>query len=529
MRTHAEPSRAAAWPVQPVLGPWPAFTWALRRGFWNALACFKAFMNKPLDIPRPVAGPEVRRMPLSQAIPRLAIERVQAVARRDIPADERVTRASRFYDLQVWLYRAFSPMQRGLPPVDPDPQVALDRAFTRLHRHFMPPPVLPAELLGPADLGGLAVRGPYACYTRRSAEGGFEWDFSALAAYGVHEGLLPVGATLHFEVDPVQRRLRPAWIATPGGGRVQPGERGWDRAVRVVLCAATTHLSLVRHFNHAHLAAGAHLAVATRNHLAPDHPLRRLLWPYVFATQQSNDMVTRGQMLRGGDFECTFSFTHDAMCRLFDDTHGEHRFTMNDPAVDARERGVLDAGFDTPTEDNLARLFEPMLEHAAEYLRLYWPDDAALAADGALRAWLDDLAQWVPNGVGLRSATLDHAGLARLVARIIYLVSAQHEIVGGFLWNYQLWTHRQPVRVRCDGDEREPLDVYQRLLNANFNLNVRRRPLMDAFDSLAVDRAGADCLQRFQQRLEALQQAMEREPWAVWKLYPRALKVNINA
>ena len=29
--------------------------------------------------------------------------------------------------------------------------------------------------------------------------------------------------------------------------------------------------------------------------------------------------------------------------------------------------------------------------------------------------------------------------------------------------------------------------------------------------------------------LEELQATMEREPWTVWKLYPRALKVNINA
>lgn len=74
----------------------------------------------------------------------------------------------------------------------------------------------------------------------------------------------------------------------------------------------------------------------------------------------------RKQMLRGGDFECAFSLTQDAMCRLFDDSHGEHRRTMNDPAVDARERVVLDAGFVTPAEDNPALLFEPELEHVTE-------------------------------------------------------------------------------------------------------------------------------------------------------------------
>jgi hypothetical protein len=134
----------------------------------------------------------------------------------------------------------------------------------------------------------------------------------------------------------------------------------------------------------------------------------------------------------------------------------------------------------------------------------------------------------VPNGVGLTRDSVDLAGLARLVARCIYLVSAQHEILGSFLWNYQLWTHRQPVRVYASGQP-EPVDVYQRLVNANYNLNVTRRALMSDFSALAPDDLGVQSMRRFQQRLQDLQTRMEAEPWTVWKLYPRALKVNINA
>jgi arachidonate 15-lipoxygenase len=118
--------------------------------------------------------------------------------------------------------------------------------------------------------------------------------------------------------------------------------------------------------------------------------------------------------------------------------------------------------------------------------------------------------------------------LARLVANCIYLASAQHEILGSFLWNYQSWTHRQPVRVYASGQP-EPMDVYQRLINANFNLNVTRRALIHDFSYLALDELGLAAMRRFNQQLLALQTDMAREPWAVWKLYPRDLKVNINA
>jgi len=75
----------------------------------------------------------------------------------------------------------------------------------------------------------------------------------------------------------------------------------------------------------------------------------------------------------------------------------------------------------------------------------------------------------------------------------------------------------------------EPLDVYQRLINANYNLNVRRRALIGDFGYLALDDRGKAAMRHFSQQLQQLQTEMEKSPWAVWKLYPSALKVNINA
>lgn len=508
--------------------------WFLRKWFWIFIAWFKAAMNKPLDIPLPgPQGPRIQPVPLCEAVPGLPIQRVRVCPPAQIPADERSASKTGFYRLQVWLYQAFSPMQPGLPNTNADPDHALRRAYTWLHRRHFGPPVLPAEYLRSPDLGALAVRGPYACYTRKGADGRFEWDLRSLSAHEHHEGLLTLGARVVFEVDTTQRVLRAVRIDTVLGASV-PGDPGWELSKRLALCSATTHLSLVRHFNWVHLAAGSPLATATRNTLPPDHPLLRLLWPYLYATHQSNDTVTRGQMLPGGDFETTFSYSFAGLCRLFDDTWSELDFGINDPRRDAQARQVLGQGFDTPTEDNLCALFDVMHEHALDYLSLYYPHAAqgtgteGLRDDGVLLAWLDALGDLVPNGVGLTRDTVDLAGLARLVARCMYLVSAQHEILGSFLWNYQLWTHRQPVRVYASGQP-EPVDVYQRLVNANYNLNVTRRALMSDFSALAPDELGVQSLRRFQQRLQDLQSRMDSEPWAVWKLYPRALKVNINA
>ena len=502
--------------------------WFLRRTFWNGIALFKAALNKPLVIPVPQDGnPKIEPVPMDQVVPGLKMPRVLAALQPDIPADERQPAKTLVYRVQTALYRLYPPTVAGLPPVNPDPQLNLRRAYGWLHRKLLPPPVMPAEYLGSADLGSLAVRGPYASYTQRRDDGLFEWDLQRLSHYEHHSGLRRIGCRVVFEIDPLRRGLRATRIVSELGD-LTPADTRWEAAKQLALCAATTHLSLVRHFNWVHLAGGAMLAIATRNQLPGSHKLMRLLFPYIYGTQQSNDMVTRGQMLPGGDFESVFSFSFEGQCRLFDDTWGDFDIVHNDPPADAARRGVLGQGFDTPTEDNLAALFELMHDHARRYIALCWADDAALAADEHVGGWIDELNQRVPNGVGVDRTTLTRETLARLVARCLYLVSAQHEIQGSFLWNYQLWTHRQPVRVYANG-QREPLDVYQRLVNANFNLCVHRRLLGDDFSHLAMDTEGAAEMRRFAWALALEQRRLQKQPWVAWRLYPAVLKVNINA
>ena len=70
--------------------------------------------------------------------------------------------------------------------------------------------------------------------------------------------------------------------------------------------------------------------------------------------------------------------------------------------------------------------------------------------------------------------------------RLIYMATVEHEILGTGLWNYQMWTFVQPVRMSRDG-RRERLDVYRRLVNANFNLNVTRASRVRDFEFLILD------------------------------------------
>jgi hypothetical protein len=508
--------------------------WFLRRGFWDLITLAKFVGAKPVDIPTPTAkSGDINPKPMREAIPDVPLYKVMACSPADIPKDESSWHGI-VYRVQVWMYKIYSPMQPGLPRIDPDPQVALKRAFNGLRRILFHNPELPAEYLGSPDLGSLAVRGPYACYTKRGADGIWQWDLTMLEKYEHHPGLINIGSRVRFREDPARRSLQADSIEcalSKGKRPIKPTDPEWDQACKIALCAASTHLSLVRHFNWVHLAGGAQLAIATRNRLPEDHPLFRLLWPYIFGTLQSNDMVTRGQMAPGGDFETTFSFTFKGMCDLFDDTYEQYEHSVNDPATEGKSRGLRSAKFETPTQQNLEELFEVMHRFVCDYLGIFFPEKATGAKDirndTPTREWLTELNAFLPKGVGINPAKFTWKDLARMLAGQLYLVTAQHEILGSFMWNYQLWTHRQPARIYQDF-QAEPLDVYQRLVNANYILNVHRRALIHNFDDIALNDA-RPALSRFQSALVALQAKMDSEPHAVWKVYPRDLKVNINA
>jgi arachidonate 15-lipoxygenase len=500
--------------------------WRLRRAFWNALVTFKFRHAKPGVVPPPVPEDRpLRLVPFSTKFPRVPIRGLFVADH--VPADERQTVKLRFCQLQAMLYRLFSPMQKGLPPIDADPDVALAHAYTTAHKRCYATPLRPAAYEGDVDLGQIAVASPYACYLTREGSDRFHWDLRSLEKFECHPGLRPPIALVEFAFDPSESRLSAVRIDCDYGS-CRPGDRDWPEAQRLALCAVATHLSLVRHFNWLHLVAGARMSVATRTCLPVVHPIRRLLWPHVFATESSNQMVTIDQMDVGGDFENIFSFTHGGMCELFEASCGDFDLRMIHPAVDAEQRGLGAVPFETPALANRISIMAVLSDHVSRYLSLYFDSDDAIAQDGPLSEWLDSLAAGVQGAADLAGKPLTIEGTVTLLSTLIYLATVEHEIVGSGVWNYQLWPDVQPVRVYLEG-RRQPLDNYQRLVNANFNLNVHRTPLMSDFSRLALDPRGAEAFQRFRLDLSDLQSSMDSEPATPWRMEPRLLKANINA
>ncbi|MEA2702142.1 MAG: arachidonate 15-lipoxygenase [Actinomycetota bacterium] len=499
--------------------------WTLRRFFWNWLLLQRFKANKPRRAPLPTDDDrKLGTKALGDRYPGIPIPNVQVADH--VPPDELLRFKLWFTGVQADLGKVFHQNQPNLPPVGPDLDEELTRAYPARRRTLFPGPVRPKEYDGSVDLGYLAVAGPYACLLEPAPESGYQWDLRHLDGYEVHDGLRPLGVRVLFRVDEAARRLVPVEIDCDLG-TCRPGEAGWEAAQRIALCAGTNFLSLIRHFNNIHLVAVAQFAVATRNHLAADHPVRRLLWPHVWGTQYTNEAVTEGLMMKAGDFEGVFAFTHQGMCRLFQDWYDRYDIRVMDPRADAERQGIVGGGFDVPALENRLAHLDVMTVHVCRYLAVYYGSDEAIRNDAGINAWVADLERRVPGGIRPLGDPLTVDGLVRLLAAYIYVGTVDHEVLGTALWNYQLWTDVQPVRVYENG-QRQPVDVYQRLVNYNFILNIRRAQLVQDFSYLALDPDGAACFRTFHAELQALQARLDQEEHAYWKMYPNILESRMN-
>ncbi|WP_447984607.1 lipoxygenase family protein [Nitrospira sp. Nam74] len=527
--------------------------WAVRRRVWNIVARLKFTVNTPVTVAglletcRRKDRQTITAIPLNSVVSHIRIYNIRLA--NHVPRDEKCVHImdgirylfkSAFFKFQVAFYGFFPPMQQGLPSIDTSGYAALregytprhQRAATRAalradHRKSLHPPMVPLEFQGSVDLGRLAVRGPYAGYLQRTGDGRYEWNLHTLAQYEHREQLYHLGVRVYFQHDASRPGLKASRIDSELGTS-RPGDATWGLSKKIALCAIGTHTTLVRHWNWTHLTGGELVAIATRNALPEHHPLCRLLWPHVFGTHQSNRFGSMAHLGPGGDYATIFSFTDQGMSRLFDDSYKTYCFSVNDPRADAKKRGLVGSGLDLPTQQNLEALFDVLHVHARQYMALYYATDGEVQHNVAICRWIEELNRLIPNGVSLPMQDLTRDNVAHLVACILYLVTVYHEMVGAFLWNYQLWPHANPARVSKDG-RREPLDVYQRLVNMNYLLQVIRTPLVNDFSPLALDDKGKQAFRDFKKNLQELQRQMTREPWAAWKIYPEDLEANINA
>ena len=486
-------------------------------------------LAKPHDIPQPKPNKnKIEVAPFNQVHSKIPLEKV--IVFRKLPKEEAKLGMRVLVAVGLFLSRLVPQMKAGLPEIDANADEMLLFGLTSSYRKAFRAPVLP-EIYdggGAPALEDLAVQSPYSVFLQRGSDGQIEWDFSSLGDFEHQEGLRSLSVRVVFTESSGTKMLAVKEIESGEYGTVHPGDADWEASKTLAVCAATTHLSLTRHFNYVHLISGNHWDVATRNHLPIGHPLYRLVWPHIFNSLYTNYGITRVQMLPDGDFVNMFSFTHDGLMKYYDTMYERYDISITDPAADWKRRGLADARFDCPSHENLINLFDVMYNHARRYIDSYYETDEELQRDKSVAEWLDGLNTLIPNGlrvVGGDQVTRD--GLARAVGAYIFEGNTVHDMVGTSLWDYQLWADRNPTRVYRDG-RRVPVDVFQRVINNNFALQLRRAPLLADYGHIALDPKGAALFTQFYEECRALQERYDETPAGPWRMEPKNLEISMN-
>ncbi|MEQ9021919.1 MAG: hypothetical protein RLN82_04055, partial [Pseudomonadales bacterium] len=451
------------------------------------------------------------------------------------PPDESSIGMKIVVGLGLILNRLVSPMMKGLPEIDADSEKALDFGLTAVYRDCYRAPMRPDVFSkeSATELGELAVESPYSIFLERDRDGQLQWDFRFMGEFEHQAGLASLAVRVLFSEKGKSGSLEATEIDSTEYGVAQPGSPNWEASTLLAICAATTHLSLTRHFNYVHLVSANHWDVVTRNHLEVNHPIYRLLWPHIYHGLYTNYGITKVQMLPDGDFVNMFSFTHQGLMDCYDTMYQKYDITITDPEKDWERRGLSGSKFDCPSHQNLTEIFDVMHAHARRYICTYYESDAELQRDPDVAHWLSALDNIIPNGLPKSlMAELTREELARVIGAYIYEGITIHELAGTALWDYQLWPDKNPTRIYKDG-RRIPLDVFQRVINANFALQLERAPLINNYRDVGLDARGRKLFTQFCIECRAIQVRYNLHRWDTgdvepWKMEPRNLEISMN-
>ncbi|HMT43428.1 MAG TPA: lipoxygenase family protein [Chakrabartia sp.] len=203
---------------------------------------------------------------------------------------------------------------------------------------------------------------------------------------------------------------------------------GWEMAKSIVQVADGNWHELIAHLAHTHLLIES-VAVSAHRNLADVHPVWALLLPHFEGTLFINDAAATSLIAQHGPIDHIFAGTITSTQTLAIQARLGFDFAGRMPPQDFATRGVANPATlpHYPYRDDALRVWAAIRGWAADYLAVYYTDDAAVAADTELSAWVHSV-QVEAKVTGFPTITTRDQ-LADTCAMIMFTASAQHAAV----------------------------------------------------------------------------------------------------
>jgi arachidonate 15-lipoxygenase len=202
----------------------------------------------------------------------------------------------------------------------------------------------------------------------------------------------------------------------------------WQSAKTAVQVADFGYHEMFVHLGRTHLMSEA-FAMATQRQLAVAHPLSRLLAPHLEGAMFINEAAALIIMAPLTTGDVILAAPIETLQRDCGRDRLAYDFYDNMLPNDLHARGVdnTDDLPDYPYRDDALLVWNAINHWVAEYVAVYYTNDADVTGDYELKAWADELAT---SGKikGFRAITT-RSQLATVVTAIIFNASAQHAAV----------------------------------------------------------------------------------------------------
>ncbi|MEJ8857472.1 lipoxygenase family protein [Variovorax robiniae] len=202
----------------------------------------------------------------------------------------------------------------------------------------------------------------------------------------------------------------------------------WKIAKYFVNVACAIQHESVAHLGDCHLIMEA-VAVATHRQLAKVHPLFQLLEPHLRFTISINDGASHNLIVPGGVVAANVGANIDWTLQMVNDAREAWRWPENSPDHIFGLRGT-DKLADYPFRDDTLLLWKAIKDFVTGYVAIYYGDDAAVASDPELKAWVRELGSPQHGNLPGFPETLDTLEqLIEIVAQMIYTAGPLHASV----------------------------------------------------------------------------------------------------
>ncbi len=262
------------------------------------------------------------------------------------------------------------------------------------------------------------------------------------------------------------RRLMPISILVDGPAPQLFAANGntdaWLRAkIAFQACDGVVH-EMSAHLGRTHLVMEG-IAISAKRQLAEAHPITRLLLPHLRFMLSLNQFAERTLIAPGSDLAVSFGAPISEVVGVAAQAYRTWDFTQHAFPNDIANRGVSKSdGLPCYAyRDDAALYWNAISHYVAEYVELYYGNDAAVASDPELAAWSAEVSAPAPAGAAIQGfpALETVEQLVFALTHIVFVCSVQHSAVNYPQDDYLAFAPNSPFGIWAPLADQNVLDL----------------------------------------------------------------------